>query len=487
VTGSLRKKNTPAKAFTLVSLGCPKNRVDSERILHAMVHHGFVFTQEAPQADIVIVNTCAFIQPAVEESIDVIMDLRAAAPRAILVVAGCLPLRYKDELVDALTEADLFITPAQIPLLPELLNQCASEHTRVPPRRGRTRSIAESARPLSSVVDSPIPDAYCCGHGPDAAGRIVTTPGYAYLKIADGCNRVCRYCTIPKIRGRFRSEPLDVLVEESKRLAAAGVKEIVLVAQDSVRYGRDLAMKTGLCGLVRAIAEIPDIQWIRLMYLHPHTIPSELPQLVNECEKLLPYLDVPFQHVSPKVLQNMGRPWKGDYIRKLVDSLRTHIPGLVLRTTFMVGFPGEGDAEFKMLRDFVASYRIEHFGVFEYSAEEGTPAFALGDPIPSSVKKERADELRDLHLHLAAKRNRARIGSTEKAIIHGVSSESEYLLEGRLWDQAPEVDGLLYITDGVADPGKIHNVLITDTYEVDFFGAIEDQTNDSLKDSSSRK
>ncbi|MGC8908208.1 MAG: 30S ribosomal protein S12 methylthiotransferase RimO [Desulfomonilaceae bacterium] len=476
--GSRQRKKQPAKAFTLASLGCPKNRVDSERILDAMVRHGFVFTQEASEADVVIVNTCAFIRPAVEESIDVIMNLRVAAPRAILVVAGCLPLRYKDELACALKEADLFISPAQIRLLPELLNKCATGRARAPARRGQTARIAGSARSLGSVVDSSVPSGCGRENKQDVPGRILTTPGYAYLKIAEGCNRLCRYCTIPKIRGRFKSQPFDDLVEESKRLADMGAKEIVLVAQDAVRYGRDLGMKNGICSLVRAIAEISGIQWIRLMYLHPHTIPPELPQLVNEYEKVLPYLDIPFQHVSAKVLRNMGRPWKGDYIRKLVDSLRAQIPGLVLRTTFMVGFPGEGDPEFQELRDFAASYRIEHIGVFEYSPEEGTPALALGDPVPSSVKKERANELRELHLDLASKRNRARIGHKEKAIIHGVSFESEYLLEGRLWDQAPEVDGLLYITDGVAAQGNIHDVRITDAYEVDLFGAIEDQRND---------
>ncbi len=439
-----------------------------------MARHGFVFTHEAPQADIVIVNTCAFIQPAGEESIDVIMNLRAAAPRAILVVAGCLPLRYKDELTNALTEADLFISPTQIPFLPDLLGIYARRRTGARSRGTQAPHRAEKARPLNRSFDARMPREDWRGNHPKTLGRILTTPGYAYLKIAEGCNRLCRYCTIPKIRGRFKSEPLPDLVTQSQSLAAMGVKEIVLVAQDTVRYGRDLAVKTGLASLVHAIAEIPEIQWIRLMYLHPHGIPPELPQLVNECEKVLPYLDVPFQHVSPQVLRNMGRPWKGDYIRKLVDMLRAHIPGLVLRTTFMVGFPGEGDAEFQMLRDFVASYAIEHVGVFEYSAEEGTPACALGDPVPSGVKRQRADELRDLHLNLAAKKNRARIGNTEKALVQGVSLESEYLLEGRLWDQAPEVDGLLYITDGLATPGKIHAVLITDTHEFDFFGAIRD-------------
>jgi len=473
MNASPNPKNNRDKKFTLVSLGCPKNRVDSERILYAMAKHGFVFTNDASKTDIVIINTCAFIQTAIEESIAVIMELRAEAPRSRLVVAGCLPLRFRDDLAKALSEADLFVTPSQIPHLPAMLGEDRQTTIKSARRKKKTQSsVINTTLRLSSfqeAQESRVPGAA----REDSPGRVITTPGYAYLKIADGCNRLCRYCTIPKIRGRFRSEPLDALVEESRCLAEMGVKEIILVAQDTVRYGRDISMKNGLLSLVQAIAEIRGIQWMRLMYLHPHGIPSNLPQLVNECDKLLPYLDIPFQHVAEKVLRAMGRPWKPDYIRKLVDSLRAKIPGLVLRTTFMVGFPGEGETEFQALRDFAELYSIEHFGVFEYSPEEDTKSLALGDPVPLAVKKQRADELRTLHLASAAKRNRARVGNTEKALVHGVSYETNYLLEARLWDQAPEVDGILYITDGVAGQGEIHDVLITDAYETDFFGAIQ--------------
>ena len=438
-----------------------------------MAQNGFIFSQYPTNAVTIIINTCAFIQVAVEESIAVIMELRSTAPDAILVVAGCLPLRYRDDLVESLTEADLFTTPSQLPYLADIIQE-AIEQRRTGPIRKKKRpcqpvdkgSLVRSNKTQRDVQNSEQPPK-------NTAGRIITTPGYAYLKIADGCNRQCRYCTIPKIRGRFKSSPFDELVDESRWLADMGVKEIILVAQDTVRYGHDLSMKNGLLKLIQAIAEIRGIEWIRLMYLHPHGIPSNLPQLVNECDKLLPYLDIPFQHVAEKILRNMGRPWKGDYIRKLVDTLRTKISGLVLRTTFMVGFPGEGEAEYKELREFAESYRIDHVGVFEYSREDNTRASALGDPVSVAVKKHRAEELRAMHLKSAAKRNRERIGQWEKAIIHGLSSETEYLLEGRLWHQAPEVDGVLYITEGISAPGEIHEVLLSETYETDFFGAIQ--------------
>ncbi len=423
-----------------------------------MANSGFIFENDPAKANIVVVNTCAFIQAAVEESIGVIMELRAAAPNSILVVAGCLPLRYKDDLAKYLTEADLFITPSQITSLPTMVSRAMGV-------RARLDQFAQHTQGKKSHAYGD------CRRG--KSGRILTTTGYAYLKIADGCNRKCRYCTIPTIRGRFNSTPFDELVEECRLLAEIGAKEIVLVAQDTVRYGQDLHLKSGLLRLIQAIAEIPEIHWIRLMYLHPYGIPSGLPQLVNQCDKLLPYLDIPFQHVSETVLRAMGRPWKGDYIRKLVDNLRENIPGLVLRTTFMVGFPGEGEAEFQALLDFAESYRIEHIGVFEYSPEDGTKASNLGDPIPVEVKKHRAEELRALNLELASKRNSHRVGKKEKALIQGLSAETEYLLEGRLWDQAPEVDGVLYITDGIAARGEIHEVSITDTYQTDFFGVIE--------------
>ncbi|MBM3300426.1 MAG: MiaB/RimO family radical SAM methylthiotransferase, partial [Deltaproteobacteria bacterium] len=296
--------------------------------------------------------------------------------------------------------------------------------------------------------------------------------GYAYLRIAEGCSRKCRYCTIPSIRGELRSSDPVELEQEAVSLVSRGVQELVLVAQDLTSYGLDHGQKNGLVILLERLRRIEGLRWIRLMYLHPQGIPKSLSRVVNESESILPYLDIPFQHVSETVLRAMGRPWKGDRIRRLVDRLRNEIPGLVLRTTLMVGFPGEGEQEFRELRDFLETYRIEHVGVFAYSREEGTRAERLGDPVPTTVKEARAQELRLIQARYTEKRNRARIGTAEECIIEGLSPETDLLLQGRTWDQAPEVDGVLYVTGGTAAPGQITNVSLTGAHDHDLFGEI---------------
>ncbi|MDQ7782355.1 MAG: 30S ribosomal protein S12 methylthiotransferase RimO [Desulfomonilaceae bacterium] len=438
---------TPIRHFSLVSLGCPKNRVDSEHILAVMSRAGFVFVEEPSRADVLIVNTCAFIESAVEESIDAILDYRDLNREAVLVVAGCLPLRYGDDLRASLREADIFLKPEEIPQIPQRLG-----------------SLAPLAQP---TADEAFPCSYTA-----VPQRVLTTPGYAYLKIADGCSRKCAYCTIPSIRGPLRSRDLEAVDREARMLASQGVRELVLVAQDLTGYRTDAGEGRGLVRLLERLRVVQGIEWIRLMYLHPHGIPSDLAAVINESRTILPYLDIPFQHVSEKVLKAMGRPWKHDRTRRLVDGLRNDVPGLVLRTTLMVGFPGEGDKEFTELKDFVQSSSIEHVGVFTYSPEEGTPAMALGDPVPAETKAARADELRNLHLESEEKRNRGRVGSIERCIVEGVSEESDLLLQGRTWDQAPEVDGVLYITEGVASAGEIRDIELTDCNGPDLFGEI---------------
>jgi ribosomal protein S12 methylthiotransferase len=425
--------------FHLVSLGCPKNRVDSERILSTMAQAGFLHVHDPVQAGVIVINTCAFIESAVEESIDTILDHREDNREAFLVVAGCLPSRYGESLEEPLPEVDLFLRPDQIDRLPAIL---AADASREYPRGAGTST-----------------------QGP----RILTTPGYAYLKIAEGCSRHCSYCTIPSIRGALRSSEVSELEGEARWLASMGVRELILVAQDLTRYGLDRKKRSGLLGLLDRLTLIDGIRWIRLMYLHPEGIPKGLADTINESPKILPYLDIPFQHVSPTVLRAMGRPWKGDAIRKLVDSLRSSIPGLVLRTTFMVGFPGEGDQEYGELLEFVESYGIDRVGVFTYSPEEGTPAFDLGDSVPQEVKDARAEEIQSVHARFLRDRNRAKIGCIEPAIVEGVSAESELLLQGRMWDQAPEIDGVLYVTDGCADAGEIYDVRITGSHGPDIF------------------
>lgn len=448
---------TRDKLFNLVSLGCPKNRVDAERILSVMTDAGFVYTDDPAAARVIIINTCAFIEPAVEESIDTILDYREHK-EAFLIVAGCMPLRYHESLREPFPEVDLFLTPDKIADLPVILTAALSRAEK-----------AGEAQPSGSTG----PGEHPLKKSPLQPGRILTTAGYAYLKIAEGCARLCRYCTIPAIRGPLRSADPSELEQEAVFLASTGVRELVLVAQDLTSYGSERLEKGALIRLLERLKHVAGIKWIRLMYLYPDTIPRGLGRLINESENILPYLDIPFQHVSPVVLRAMGRPWKGDRIRKLVARLREEIPNLVLRTTFMVGYPAEGDEEFHELRDFVESFGIEHVGVFTYSPEEGTPAASMGDPVPADEKEARAGELRAIHSRFMDRRNRKRIGTVVQGLIEGVSEESDLLLQGRTWDQAPEIDGVLYVTAGNATSGEIHDIRITGAYGPDLFGEIE--------------
>lgn len=447
---------TRSKFFNLVSLGCPKNRVDSERILSVMADAGFKYTDDPTAAGIIIINTCAFIEPAVDESIDTILDYREHKD-AFLVVAGCMPLRYQESLREPLPEVDLFLTPDKIADLPRIL------------KAGLHRAEETGASPVSKATP---PRSHLSKTPSMQPGRILTTAGYAYLKIAEGCPRLCRYCTIPAIRGPLRSVDPSELEQEAVFLASTGIRELVLVAQDLTSFGVERGEKGALIKLLERLRRVEGIKWIRLMYLYPDAIPRGLGRLINQSESILPYLDIPFQHVSAKVLRAMGRPWKGDRVRKLIERLRQEIPSLVLRTTFMVGYPTEGDKEFLELSDFVESFGIEHVGVFTYSPEEGTPAAALGDPVPADVKEARADQIRGIHSLFMDKRNQQRIGTVEQGLVEGVSDESELLLQGRTWDQAPEVDGVLYITAGKATAGEIHNIRITGSHGPELFGEI---------------
>ncbi len=435
------------RLFHLVSLGCPKNRVDSERIASVMMEAGFKLSDDPEIADVVIVNTCSFIVPAVEESLDTIFDLRHENPRAFLVVAGCLPLRYGTGLDLELPEVNLYLEPGNIAALPGMIAAA---------KRGRPE------RPAPHTVEAPsIP-----------ASRALSTTGFAYLKVSEGCSRRCSYCTIPSIRGPLESMDPDVLVQEAEFLADRGAREIVLVAQDLTAYGKDRGDASALVKLLRRLDRVEGIRWIRLMYLYPEGISSALPGVINGSDKVLPYLDVPFQHISEPVLRSMGRPWRGDRPRKLVEQLRREIPGLVLRTTFIVGFPTETRTEFSRLKEFIEETRIEHVGVFTYSAEEGTGAAKLGDPVPEDEKRARADEVREIHHRHAHERNLVRVGAYEQALVEGIAAETDLLLQARTRDQAPEVDGVTYITAGTGIPGEMQNLRITGCHGPDLFGEL---------------
>ncbi len=476
------------KYFNLISLGCPKNRVDSEKILHVMFAAGFKYTEDQQKAQVLIINTCAFIQPAVEESIAVILDSFQLNPMALLVVAGCLPLRYKQKLHESFPEVDLFITPEQIEGFAQSVQLSLLKKT----ERLNNRKESSSRLRYEYQICPDYERGDDCGFSDDSAeagaqlavkekssdiyefNRALSTPGFAYLRISDGCDHGCKFCAIPLIRGKLRSETIEDLVREATTLSGLGVKELVLVAQDLSSYGRDLGIKNGLVRLLERLDSTPGIEWIRLMYLYPSGVKSDLIDMIQGSQKILPYVDVPIQHISDRVLKSMGRPWNGEKIKDLIDFMRSRIPEIVIRTTVMVGYPTEEDSDFDELKRFISEFKLDHVGVFTYFQEEGSPSEKLGDPIQKKIKNARARAIRSIHSTFLKKRNKTRIGRIESSIVEGISEESDLLLEGRVWDQAPEVDGKLYITSGTADVGAIKRVLITGANGVDLFGEIQD-------------
>ncbi|MGC8660228.1 MAG: 30S ribosomal protein S12 methylthiotransferase RimO [Desulfomonilaceae bacterium] len=448
--------------FNLVSLGCPKNRVDSEKILHAMISAGFEHTQNQEEARVIIINTCAFIQPAVEESISAILDGASINPDAFLIVAGCLPSRYGKDLADSLPEVDLFVKPHEIEPVAAIIESLMTKD------RGNfeTRLSESVARGRDRIPEQTLI------RKPYEFKRALSTPGYAYVRISDGCDHHCKFCAIPLIRGKLKSESIENIFQEVEHFTQVGVREIVLVAQDLTSYGRDIGLKKGLIQLLEKLGEISGVDWIRLMYLYPSGVSDELLDIISNSKKILPYLDVPIQHIADNVLVSMRRPWRGAQIRKLIESIRKKIPGIVIRTTVMTGFPTETETDFEELKKFISEFELDHVGVFSYFKEEGTPAEELGDPIPRKIKNARARALQSIHSMFIKKKNKRRIGTKEPAIIEGFSEETELLLQGRLWDQAPEIDGKLYITSGHAQVGEIRDVVITGTHGSDIFAEI---------------
>ncbi len=434
-------------SYTMISLGCPKNRVDTEKIMFVMREANYVFTDDLSEAKVIIINTCAFIESAVEESINTILDYATENSEAFFVVAGCLPLRYGEDARESLPEVDLFLEPKRISDLPKLLN----ESLKIGPRSRNDKFLKH------------------VNHG---SGRILTTPGYAYLRVSDGCDRSCAYCAIPMIRGRMKSEPIEKLENEARELAEKGARELILVAQDLCSYGTDLHIRGGLEKLLERLNGIDSVSWLRLMYLHPNGFPKGLLDVMGTQQKVLPYLDIPIQHISSRVLKDMKRPWRADTIKGLFETIRNTIPGVALRTTVMVGYPTETERDFMELVDFLDYAQIDRVGVFAYSPEEGTDAFELGDRVPSEEKQARVDEIIKVHSEFAQKKNESRIGQIDKAIVEGYSPDTDLLLAGRLWDQAPEIDGNLFITDGLAVSGGIYSVRINEVNGTDFFGEI---------------
>jgi ribosomal protein S12 methylthiotransferase len=426
----------------MISLGCPKNQVDAEQILGVLAKQGFAITPEQSEADVIIVNTCGFIESAKEESIGAILDAAKMKKRGrcrALIVAGCLAQRYRDELAKELPEADAIIGTAEIPAVAEIVDRVLGGHEHV---------VAVSAPAM--VYGLP---------------RVSTTPRhYRYLKIAEGCSNRCSYCAIPIIRGDFLSRPSGSIVEEAKRLADEGTKELVLLAQDSTQY-RDLDID--LPQLLKKLAKVKGLAWIRLMYVYPGKVTDELMGVLADEQKLCKYLDIPVQHIDERVLKAMNRRGTPDEIKRTLERLRERVPGIALRTSLITGFPGETEGAFKRLLAFVKEFSFEHLGVFTYSPEEGTAAISLAGRVPREAAEERLAKIMTVQAGISLSKNRALIGTTQTVLVDALE---DMALIGRMRSQAPEIDGVVYLSETEAGPGELVNVTITDAREYDLMG-----------------
>ena len=441
------------KKLYVVSLGCPKNLVDTEVMLGQLEQAGYETIDEPAAADVLLINTCGFIRPAVEEAIDEILALgryKQEHPPKTLVVAGCLVQRYGAELRRELPEVDLFLGTDGFVNLAERLSRLAAGDS----------CFAIAAAPPRALMDSALP-------------RKVSTPAHrAYLKITEGCDNRCSYCLIPSIRGPLRSRPIPDLVKESSRLAAAGVKELTLIAQDLTAYGRDLGPPTNLPALLTALLADSAIPWLRLLYLHPAHLSRELLTLMAANPRILPYLDIPLQHVSDRILKLMNRPYTRVHLEQLMTTIRQILPTAAIRTTFMVGFPGETAAEVAELEQFLKTHRLDHVGIFAYANEEGCAAAALPAHCADEVKEERRQAIMALQARLSLAKMQTYVGKVEQVLVEGISRETELLLEGRTRFQAPDIDGVVYITAGTARPGDLVAVNITEAHHYDLVGEI---------------
>ncbi|MBI5655792.1 MAG: 30S ribosomal protein S12 methylthiotransferase RimO [Geobacter sp.] len=437
---------------SMVSLGCPKNLVDAEVMLGYLAEKGYTITTDEHEADIIIVNTCSFIKEAKQESIDTILDLadrKHDASCRLLIVAGCLPQRYQQELAKELPEVDIFVGTGDYPRIAEIIAE----------RNASDRQVLYTGDP-NYLYDIDLP-------------RLQSSPYYtAYLKIAEGCSNCCSYCVIPSLRGSFRSRPLQQVVDEARRLVENGAKELNLVAQDVTRYGSDLADGESLVRLIEELHGLPGLRWIRLLYAYPDGITDELIAIIRDGEKVCKYLDLPLQHIADPVLSRMNRRSSEADIRALIEKLRSAVPDITLRTSFIVGFPGETEDDFKKLLHFVEETQFDRLGVFCYSREEGTPAAEMTDQVSERVKRERHKKLMRAQARVSFKRNRRLIDTVTEVMVEGYSEETELLLKGRTSQQAPDIDGQVYITAGQANVGEIVRLKITDSSDYDLIGEI---------------
>ncbi len=437
------------------SLGCDKNLVDSEVMISMLSHEGYEITDDEQAADVAVVNTCSFILDAKQESVDTILelsDLKETGSLKVLIVCGCLAQRYADELLEEIPAIDAVLGTMAVPEIIEAVKKTLA---------GQKVSIIPS-------IDRELPE---------FAGRSVTTGGhYAYLKIAEGCDKRCTYCAIPSMRGRYRSYSMESLLKEAEYLVnEVGVKELILVAQETTLYGTDLYGEKSLGKLLKELCTLENLRWIRILYCYPEEITEELMEVIASEPKILHYLDVPIQHASDRILKRMGRRTSNAELRDRIAMMRRIVPDLCIRTTLISGFPSETEEDFEILKEFIIEMRFDRLGVFAYSREEGTPAAEMPDQIPDEIKEQRRDELMQIQQQIAFEKAKERIGEEMEAFIEGKIPEDDVYV-ARTYLDAPEVDGFVFI-DSDADyySGDLVRVRITDCNEYDLIGEICDE------------
>ncbi len=431
----------------MVSLGCPKNLVDSEVMLGLAQKDGHRLTRDAADADVLVVNTCAFIDKAKQESIDTILEMaehKKTGACQRLIVTGCMAERYREELKNQIPEIDAILGTGEVPEIVKAIGGVESNFVPL------LRSNGEPISGRSKRTGPTLPDYLYDSNTP----RLLATPRhYAYIKIAEGCDYKCAFCIIPTLRGNYRSRSIESVVQEAERLAASGVKELLLISQDTSFYGVDQGERGSLARLLRALNRVDGLEWVRMLYLYPTTIGDDVLEAMAESEKVCKYIDLPLQHASDRVLKRMKRPGTRASYERLLDRIRTRVPGVTLRTTFIVGFPGETVDDYAELESFVKTIEFDHVGVFTYSHEEGTSAHALADDVPAPLKRKRQAGVMRLQKQVVRRAHRRRLGEQVRVLVDGPAAEHDLVLRGRLEGQAPEIDPQVYLTD--CDPSAL--------------------------------
>ena len=437
-----------------ISLGCPKNLVDSEVMMGILAREGYELTPRADDAEILVVNTCSFIEPAQKESVDAILEMaehKKFGSAKKLIVAGCLVERYRDQILEQIPEVDAVVGTGEV----ERIIEAVEGDLKVLP-----------AQPPAFLYH-------------DLTPRIVTTPKHqAYIKIAEGCDHPCTFCIIPQLRGAFRSRRFESVVREAENLAASGAREVTLIGQDTTSYGEDLGLRDGLAQLLERLAQVDDLLWVRFLYAYPNRVTQKMLETLAAHERLAKYIDMPLQHASRNVLARMKRGSHGDAFLKLLDRMRTTIPGVALRTSFIVGFPGETESDFQELYDFVAAAKLDWMGVFEYSDVDNAASFPLDAKVDADTITDRRNRLMALQKKISRENLRKLKGRAETALVEGPSKDNPLVWEARLQSMAPDIDGKLYLTDielpggEIAESGDVVKVRITKTDAYDLIGRV---------------